>query len=180
LNGIKFINDLHSIKISPLTPKEAMRFIDELMAIRNMSMDEPTKDYLIEKIEWLIPFYFQLITKEIEIAPETIVNSSAIDQAINRALDNRNYSEHWLTRLRSAFKNSEYLYAKEVLSEMSENSNLDSASLANLGIKHGIMDGKEIIHTLVYDGYINNNDDVKQYRFNSPILRMWWYKNVAN
>jgi AAA+ ATPase superfamily predicted ATPase len=180
LNGTKFINDLHCIKISPFTTKEAMQFVDELMVIRDLKLDESTKKYLIEKIEWLIPFYLQLIIKEIEISIETVVNTAAIDQAINRALDNRNHFEHWHTRLRSAFKNPEYLYAKDILNYLSEHNAIESSDIANLAAKREIVDEKEIIHTLVYDGYINNNDNVKQYRFNSPILRMWWYKNVAN
>jgi len=54
--------------------------------------------------------------------------------------------------------------------------------IINIASKHSLDEdeAKEIIHSLVYDGYINNNDDVKIYRFNSPILKMWWYKNVAN
>lgn len=39
---------------------------------------------------------------------------------------------------------------------------------------------KEIINTLVYDGYINNNDNPKKYLYNSPILKRWWQKYVAN
>ena len=39
---------------------------------------------------------------------------------------------------------------------------------------------QDVIKALIYDGYINNNDDAKIYRFNSPILKMWWYKNVTN
>ena len=41
-------------------------------------------------------------------------------------------------------------------------------------------DYKDIVVSLVYDGYINNNENIKIYRFNSPILRMWWRKYVAN
>jgi predicted AAA+ superfamily ATPase len=39
---------------------------------------------------------------------------------------------------------------------------------------------KDIIGSLAYDGYINNHDEVHRYRFNSPILKMWWRQNVAN
>jgi hypothetical protein len=49
-----------------------------------------------------------------------------------------------------------------------------------MAVKRGIEeDYKKIIRVLMHDGYINNNDDPEVYRFNSPILKTWWFKNVA-
>ena len=51
----------------------------------------------------------------------------------------------------------------------------------NLGQKLNVTGTyKDIVNSLLYDGYINNNDDPRVYRFNSPLLKMWWRKNVAN
>nr|MDC2856388.1 hypothetical protein [Ningiella sp. W23] len=54
--------------------------------------------------------------------------------------------------------------------------------IMDVASKHDLNDNeaKDCLHSLIYDGYINNNDDNKTYQFNSPILRMWWNKNVAN
>jgi len=38
---------------------------------------------------------------------------------------------------------------------------------------------KRIIEILVYDGYINYVGDSETYRFNSPIVRMWWHKYIS-
>lgn len=38
---------------------------------------------------------------------------------------------------------------------------------------------ENVLNSLKYDGYINNNDDPKVYRYNSPLLKIWWNKNVA-
>ncbi|MDQ7086163.1 MAG: hypothetical protein Q9M36_15185 [Sulfurovum sp.] len=96
------------------------------------------------------------------------------------SLEHRNYFESWQSKLREAFENREYLFAKEVLNKISLSDTLSAIQIENISTKYEADESREIIKALVYDGYINNNDDPKIYRFNSPILRMWWYKNVAN
>ena len=105
-----------------------------------------------------------------------------IDEAVTNSLENKNHFEHWRTKLKEALSTDEFKVAKEILNIIAENNTIDSLDIINIGTKHNIDNEhtKEIIHTLIYDGYINNNDNPKIYRFNSPILRMWWYKNVAN
>lgn len=180
LDGIKFINDLQRIKISPLNLQEARQFIGELLNINQQAMNDETIAYLLEKIEWHIPFYFQLILKELSLNGKKSLTIPDIDAAINLVLDQRNCFEHWHGRLKTAFDTASYKFAKEILNTISENHTMDFATIADCAARHEITNEKEILHTLMYDGYINNNDQPKCYRFNSPILRMWWNKNVAN
>ena len=186
LGGVKFINDLNRIQVMPLTMQDADQFIGLLMAGQSLVINGDIKKYLIEKIEWLIPFYIQLIVQEISTLCkqqkiERITSTEIIDKAILESLNHKNHFEHWHQRLKCSFDTTAYKYAKEILTIISLKKTIDSASMADLAVKYGIPeDGKEIIHSLVYDGYINNNDIVQTYRFNSPILRMWWEKNVAN
>lgn len=182
LDAMKFINDLNSIKVSPLSKEEAVAFVHSLNTL--IKSDEIF--YLLERIEWLIPFYIQLIIQEIHtICMEKalhVISHETIDQAIERALDHRNHFEHWLARIKSAFEKDEFKFAKEILNELSEQGTLESKEISNLADKYTLPhdQAKEIIHALVYDGYINNDANPKIYRFNSPILKLWWYKNVAN
>ena len=69
-----------------------------------------------------------------------------------------------------------------MLNIISASNVLSSLDISNIAAKHDLEDdkAKECIRSLIYDGYINNNDDPTNYKFNSPILRMWWNKNVAN
>lgn len=186
LNGIKYINDLNSIKIKPLTTKDAKKFIDVLSKSLEINLDENVINHLLEKIEWLIPFYIQLILQEIRtisrVEDEKTISIKIIDEAVSNSLEHKNHFEHWRTKLKEALSIDEFKVAKEILNTIAENQTLDSLDIINIGTKHNIDNEhtKEIIHTLIYDGYINNNDNPKIYRFNSPILRMWWYKNVAN
>ena len=111
---------------------------------------------------------------------KTKITKKIIDEAFTRILDLRNCFEHWHTRLRKAYKKDDYNFAKDLLNQVSIAENIESKEILNLAYRHHLDDTfKDIVNSLVYDGYINNNDDPALYRFNSPILMMWWRKNVA-
>lgn len=181
-DAIKFINDLNSIKITPLPHLEAKEFVRKLC---HHISDEKIV-YLLEKIEWLIPFYIQLIIQELNALYMEkalhIVQNEDIDEAIRKALAHKNHFKHWEGRIKTAFETDEYKFAKEILNLISEQTTLESKEIVNLGSKYELTEDalKRVIRVLIYDGYINNDENPKIYRFNSPILKLWWYKNVAN
>jgi len=184
MSATKHINDLNSVKISPLSMVEAKKFTEELSSNNHVNIESNEISYLLEKVEWLIPFYIQLIVQEVKKLQRKnpIITNEIIDEAIEKALEHRNHFESWQGKLKVAFENKTYLFAKEILNTISQESTMKFLEIINIASKHSLDEdeAKEIIHSLVYDGYINNNDDLKIYRFNSPILKMWWYKNVAN
>ena len=186
MNASKLINDLNSIKVKPLIFKDALEFTQILSKSVSIELDDNVSTILLEKIEWLIPFYIQLLIQELgqlgrEIRQNNI-DEAMIDTAIERALSHRHLFDHWRSKLKEGFKKKGYLFAKEILNTICNEDTMTSLSISNTASKHELDDdyAREIIHSLAYDGYINNNDDVKVYRFNSPILKLWWYKNVAN
>jgi hypothetical protein len=180
MDSIGLINDLSSIKILPLKFDDAKEFAKTLATSNSIEIQENEIEYLLQKLEWLIPFYIQLIMNELRKV-KALITPQIIDDAFDAILDNRNHFDHWHVRLKSLADN-EYRFSKELLNTISENMTIQSNEAINIASKYSLNDdeAKEIIHSLVYDGYINNNDNAKEYRFNSPILRMWWYKNVAN
>jgi AAA+ ATPase superfamily predicted ATPase len=183
INSSKHINDLVSISVPPLESEEALAFAKELCEKNSIEIAKSDIEYMLDKIKWYIPFYIQLITQEIKRLyrrhPE--VSTVVIDKAIDNALQNRKDFIHWEERL-GVFSKNGRKYAKEILSLISEKTDIASNELSNLATKHQLKEeeAKEIVHALKYDGYINNSDDPKTYRFNSPLLRIWWYNNVAN
>ncbi len=180
IGSIVAINDLSRVKVAPLKEEDAKEFIKTLSKDNNINIQEPEVIYLLQKLEWLIPFYIQLILDELRKNQQQIT-TQIIDRAFEAILENRNHFEHWHTRLKSLDDN-EYKFAKEILNFASEKSTIESNEIMNLATKHHLLEdkAKEVRNSLVYDGYINNNDDSKEFRFNSPILKMWWYQNVAN
>ncbi|WP_321777208.1 ATP-binding protein [Sulfurimonas sp.] len=186
INSIKIINDLNSIKVLPLIEAEAYKFTSQLCSSVKIKMSENAIKYFLQKIEWLIPFYIQLLIQELKILSREntnrLLNEDVIDEAIDKALEHRNYFESWQTKLRESFSNDEYLFTKEILNIISESNTMDSSQIINIATKHSLNEdeAKDMLRTLIYDGYINNNENPKIYRYNSPILRQWWNKNVAN
>jgi hypothetical protein len=177
MGATKHINDLNSVKVLPLDKDEAVEFINKLCGENDLQIDTTEILYLLEKIEWLIPFYIQLILQEIKklSRKNSLVTHELIDNAIHNALEHRNHFENWLSKLKEAFEKETYLFAKEVLNKISNKQTLNYNKIINLSVKHKVEEeiAREVIHSLIYDGYINNNEDPKIYRFNSPILRMW-------
>jgi len=186
MGATKLINDLNSIKVKPLEDKDAIAFTKLLASSVGIDIREDIIIELLDEIEWFIPFYIQLIIQELKTLSREqstiIIESKMIREAMHRAISHQNLFASWRSKLKDGFKKKGYLYAKEILNKISEEDTLSSLMIQNIANKHALDEdyAKEIIHSLEYDGYINNNDDVKMYRFNSPILKQWWYKNVAN
>jgi len=180
INSIGLINDLSSIKVLPLKVDDAKEFAKTLAASNAIKIQESEIEYLLQKIEWLIPFYIQLIMDELRKA-KVLITREIIDNAFDAILDNRNHFDHWHVRLKSLADN-EYRFSKELLDVISKHMTMQPNEIINIAAKYSLheYEVEGIVRSLVYDGYINNNDNQKVYRFNSPILRMWWYKNVSN
>ncbi len=185
LNMMSTINDLSRLEIPPLKKEEATQLIVLLLENVDFELSERVIDYILQKIEWLIPFYVQLIIDELKNLhrDENIekITENIVDQAFTEMLKQRQHFEHWLSRIRASLKGGEYNFVKELLNITSENATISSNEIFNLAVKYQLDSiHKDLVGSLVYDGYINNNDDIKVYRYNSPILRMWWWQNVAN
>ena len=190
IDQTNLIMDLAPIPIPPLSAIEAMAFVHDLMEGLNhyhqidLPLTEKCIDHLLQKIDWLIPYYIQIMIDELcDLHEENVsINKKAVDEALLRIVRNRykhdNYFEHWKSRLKSAFDDlAQYNLARETLNHLSANKSIDKAAFNDLGVKHGVDDPQYVQGVLEYDGYINEHEG--QFRFNSPILKAWWYKNVA-
>ncbi len=185
LGAINEINDLNPVKVEPLTREQAEQMVHALLENLEIKIDTAQMAYLLDKIEWLIPYHIQLFIKEIDDMAiddaSLIVSNQTVDQAIDRMIETRAYFEYWQSRIRKSFSGDQFTFAENLLSMLSQRERMASHELFDIASKHGVQRShKEIIRSLVHDGYINNNDDPGVYRFNSPLLRIWWKKNVAN
>ena len=185
LNMMSTINDLSRLEIPPLKKEEATQLVALLLESVDFDLSDTMVGFILQEIEWLIPFYIQLIIWELKNLhrDENIdqITEDVVNQAFTEMLEQRQHFEHWHTRLRASLKGGEYNFVKELLNITSENATISLNEIFNLAVKYQLESiYKDLVGSLVYDGYINNNDDIKVYRYNSPILRMWWRKNVAN
>lgn len=182
IDSSKHINDLNSIPINTLEIPEAKEFAIKLAQNNAINISDKQIDYILEKIEWLIPFHIQIIMQGLKFLRKAVLLNEDIDKAFSSVIEHRNYFEHWESRLKT-FKDNEYKFAKEILNLISMHGTIKITEIYNCADKHLVdqeATAKEVLHSLSYDGYINNNENVGEYRFNSAMLKMWWYKNVAN
>ena len=185
LDASKSINDLSRLSILPLRPNEAKDLIDALLKNLQFDLPDDLVTYILEKIKWLIPFYIQLVIEGVRDLYRdenlTGITTSVIDKVFENMLEHRNHFEHWHSRLRTTCKGNAYNFSKEVLNIISENEIIQHPEVYDIAVKYNVQDTcKGLIGALIYDGYINNDEDPKIYQFNSPILKMWWRQNVAN
>lgn len=190
IDQTNLIMDLAPVPIPPLSVAESRAFVHDLVeGLKHyhqvdLPLTEECITYLLEKVDWLIPYYIQIMIDELcDIHEEGMpVNRQAVEEALLRIVRNKhkhdNYFEHWKGRLKNAFDDlPQYNLAREILNLLSANKPIDKAVFHDLGVKHGVDDPKYVQGVLEYDGYFNEHDG--RFRFNSPILKAWWYKNVA-
>lgn len=180
-SSTKEINDLNSIPINPFNLQDAKKFALKLASDNAIAVADEQIDYTLAKLEWLIPFHIQIMMQELKRLRKIELSNDDVDEAFRQALKQRNHFEHWEKRL-EPLKLNEHKFAKELLNKISENSTIASSEIMNLATKHELEEdeAKNIIRSLIYDGYINNDENPKIYRFNSAMLKMWWFQNVAN
>jgi len=186
LAATKAINDLNVVEIKPLFQDEATQLIKTLLDNEKVSYEDGVLDYLLDKLEWFVPFHIQLLAQElIDVFDETeeTVNEKVIDNAFAQIIDQRNdiYFSHYYSRLKKTFEKNEYDFALAVLKALSQQDKLTVSEVRALAEKHKLLDNyHSVLRTLAFDGYIfgsqkeGEKEGEKVYRFTSPVLRLWW------
>ena len=178
IDGSKYINDINSHTLRPLNREEAKELIKFILDGEPLINDK-TIDYILNKLHEFVPYYIQIIIQEIHETGFSGTDSE-IDTIFEEIVKKRIYFEHWHARLKS-YKSNEYKFAKTVLNIASEKEFVNSEVIYDKAVEFELnSDHKAIINALIYDGYINNDENPSKYKFNSPLLKMWWCKNVAN
>ena len=177
------ISDLGNFIIPTLSDEEAISLIDQIIDGDEYKFSEKKKQYLLQKLKWLLPYFIQVIMGEIEtISIETgrnEITEDVIDKAFKSALHNRSYFEHWLVRLRSIFKGNDFSCAKEILNTVAKKDAIDNYELQDMITRYKVDDAAVIINTLTHDGYLIKDEKLGKYRFNSPLLQSWWLSNIV-
>ncbi len=186
LNATSTINDLYSFEVTPFSNSEALNYINTIPLKEEKYEFSPDHiEYLLNRLEWNIPYFINIILDEIEQICDDedshTIDEKRIDKAFQKAIKNRSYFEYWHTRLRKAYKKNDYNFSKEILNQVAKNGFIKKNDITNIAV--GLEIGntyKDILNSLEYDGYINNQESADRYVFNSPLLKQWWFDNVTN
>ncbi len=184
LGGINYINDLTHVVLPELSHKEARELTEMIIDDSNYTFEYNAFEHLIKKIDWLVPYYFQIALDEIHriMKPEknTIITKSIINEAIENSIKKNNYFAYWHQRLKKAFRKKSLNFARELLNIIAKNKTIKSNAIYDLAVKNEVEASyKGILNILKHDGYINNEINENTHKFNSPLLREWWNRNVT-
>lgn len=171
------INDLREIKINALNKAESVELLTNLLTEEcKQTPPEEITDHILKKLEWWIPFYFQLMVREIsDLINKGTITKETVDIAFEKIIENGNiYFEHFKDRLQKVFKSAEILkFVNEFLLTVKNNTDTDYAKALNLAEKNNCRDELDnILEVLKHDGYIV--EVANHYKFYSPILKRWW------
>jgi uncharacterized protein len=176
----KHINDLKEIKMRSFTPEEAEAYLQCLFAAKAISASPRVIDSIKRRINHLVPFYLSLLVDELSAGE---IDNDHIDQAFEAILGHRNNFEHWHNRLKpQALKPEEYRFCKTLLNTASDpdKPHLNKPEITNIAVQHDVIDElPRLLNILVHDGYLVK-DESMNYRFISPVLRAWWWREIAN
>lgn len=184
LDASSLINDLVSITVDPWKPEEAEELITKVLNTYKYKIDPEQLTYLVSKMEWNIPFYFQLVIKEImyQIDPEDDITNEIIDISYKKIVEqkNDNLFDHYVIRLKRIFSEPQRKFVQLFLNRLAQTDAMSRGEVLNLA--YDILSEAEVHKTLDalrYDGYIINAAGTgdKAYKFNSPILKQWWYNH---
>lgn len=173
------INDKEKLLLSPLTQKQALEFIRFITNRNNsnITLNESVSRYLLKKVEWLVPYYIEILWERLEdhCDSQDIIDpgTSDIDTAYE-ALFTPGYAHfnHWVDRLRR-FNTDERKLAKEILGYTATHGQITRNQYNNIYEKHTSINTHYIIDCLVHDGYLFESQE-RIYQFTSPILKDWW------
>lgn len=179
------INDIQSIHVDPLGEEDARKLIEQVLNHYNYNIDKKTINYLLDKIGWYIPYHLQLAISEIMdcTSPENKIDKSVIDKSFSKIIEFKNYNNfnHYYERLQKVFKGSDLKFVRELLHYLSKSESISKNIINDLAVKYKVEKSfKNIIEILIYDGYLNNNENPNEYKFNSPLLKLFWQRYEFN
>lgn len=175
----KYINDLHSIKVSELTKVEAIEFINKATKNATIKYDEKRIEELLNKIGHFLPYYISLMLEEINRTCKKENKENIIDGDIDIAFDNilkehKNFDD-WKSRLKD-YLTEQFLFINEVLAYCAFNDKIPVQKINDLAEQYKTEDYMDIIYQLQTDGYIYETSK-GVFAFISPFLKQYW-KNI--
>ena len=173
----KLINDLHRIVAGPLKDIEASELIRQLTKGATIQISEDVLSYIKRKIDYLLPYYLQLMLEEIDsVAYENaqpVITTTMVETAFQRVLSKRNNFEDWLETLKD-YQSAFFHFINEILKHAAHKGSITTAEIYDKAVGFERTDDyMDFVEQLLYDGYLMETGHLR-YRFISPLLQQFW------
>lgn len=179
------INDMISFDFDALSQEEAEGLILALSDSLSIPISANIVKYILDKIEWHIPYFIQLLFTTIKNYPDAKkgVTTLMVDTAFDY-LAHTDILNTWYERLAeyNGFKEGAEILLNALSSAdkgLSRETLLDIfAQFINEPVAKANTKFSLILHMIEHDGYIMRvNGSIR--KFHSPLLKKWWYSKFV-
>ena len=183
------INDLYLVHLGAFDRETARRLLRQLSAAYTFPMPEGVLEHALDRIGWLIPYYLQLLFRELR----TFCNERDVDAdvaAVDRVFDDllspskKGYFDFWRQRLHDELGQPDAGLAILILNAAAADPAGAPRSAMEQLLAERIQEPEARRHRLRYlldvlvnDGYLV--EDGRRYRYRSPLLREFWLRRVV-
>jgi hypothetical protein len=178
------INDLEIAELGAFRPDEARNFLAALDRTHQLGLDEAAQDRVIERVGWPIPYFLQLVYKQLRNeadAGDGRVDAAGVDRAYARLLDptHRVQFDYWRQRLTEQLGRVRAGHAHQLLSAVAAGPEGATPATLSQVLGSAVPDPEERAAALEFtlgvlrrDGYLVPVGGRWMYR--APLLRDWW------
>ena len=177
------INDLTEFGLDGLTREEAIGLLTGLCRSEGINMSEERINYTLDKLQWNIPYFIQVIFSKLAEDYEGEITQENIDMAYNK-LCSENYLSTWSERL-AEYREYE-VPARQILKSLStQSSGMERDSMLDILMTDQNVSMREqidytlskVLEMLENDGYIVKKNSTRAFR--SPLLRDYWFSKFV-
>lgn len=196
------INDMAVVALGAFSREHADRFLLALGDSYNLALDEATRDALLLRAGWLIPYYLQVLFAQLHrlVVDEGLAPSPAlVDRVVTELLSptHRAYFDYWRQRLTEELGRPDDKHALAILAAVavapdgSTHAELDTALTPLIAAPEARAEAlRFLLDVLENDGYLAREVSLQagqpapsgsppRFRFRSALLREYWVRRVV-
>jgi hypothetical protein len=184
------INDLQPFLLAEFDDKTAYALIQKLADSYQMNLPQETREYIIKRIGWAIPYYIQVMLDKLvdlkDDSADTITNDD-VDEVFNALLGPayKVHFDYWHQHLTDELGAPQAGYATHLLNHICKDPNGMSKASLNQTLFAKVPHTDSVDEQLIFlldvlenDGYLILNNQ-QRYQFRLAWLREYWLKRVA-
>jgi len=175
------INDIEPFNIKAFDEPTAIQLISKLAESKNITISDSHGKYMLQKLEWYLPYFIQLLFKEIyglQFQKNIDIDEKLIDDAFD-ILSKNSYLDTWDERLKYYYEKEPT--ARKILNNLAKNDKaltrkhfFDLIHNTDKTVEYTTDLLGDTLRLLINDGYLFQNED-DAYKFRSPLLKNYWY-----
>jgi len=174
------INDVGKVDFIPFSSGEARKYIDWAAQGASVIYNAELKEYILSKIQYYVPFFFNLLLDEINKAAKKTgsreITKLNIDTAFDTVVKNNDHFKDWKIRLKKYMPAKHFNFVNEILIHIAHEGRITLQEIYDKAVKHKQTDDyMGFMGNLEKDGYITEIGD--EYRFISPFLSAFWKRD---